>query len=330
MTQPLVSLIVCTYNRAEMLRAALESLGRQRFATPIPCELIVVDNGSSDQTSTVVREFAPPGWMTLRGVLEPRPGIAVARNRGLAESRGDWLAFFDDDQLAAPDWLERLLRFAQTHHLDCVAGVVKLRIEPSGCADLPRELAGTLGATPHVKRPVPMNGRVLPGAGNALFHRRIHEHIGGFDESLTEGGEDNDFFRRARQSGFKVWRIPEACVWHRIAAARLVPEAVRGTALRMGWYLGRIQLQDQGTVKVWALLVFRAAHGVLVLIPRWTLAGLGGNPRRRLAAQCGIWRCLGYLRYGLHRLFPRQFPPEGFRRAIDFRAARHSFPPHSP
>src|SRR4029077_10495906 len=103
MNPPNVSIVVCTHNRAAMLRDALESLLRIETAGKFSYEIVVVDNASTDGTAQTVaslRQTAP----VLRYVYEAKKGIATARNRGLRESKGEWIAFFDDDQLADPRW----------------------------------------------------------------------------------------------------------------------------------------------------------------------------------------------------------------------------------
>ena len=102
-SQPLVSIVVCTHNRAEMLRGALESLSRIDIGADFSCELVVIDNNSSDATPQVFDEVATQFSYPVRRIFESQPGVVYARNRGVAEAQGEWIAFFDDDQLADPD-----------------------------------------------------------------------------------------------------------------------------------------------------------------------------------------------------------------------------------
>ena len=106
----LISVIVPTYNRCEMLADALASLFRQETNGEFSYEIVVVDNASTDATKAVVQQAAAEAPAPVRYVHHDVPGDAPPRNRGIAEARGTWIAFFDDDQLAAPDWLLQLLR----------------------------------------------------------------------------------------------------------------------------------------------------------------------------------------------------------------------------
>lgn len=107
-TQPadldlLFSVVVCTYNRADLLVDALETLGQQDF-DPSLYEIIVVDNNSQDHTRQVTAEFSqrhPP----IRYCFEPNQGISHARNRGWQEARGKYVAYIDDECRVPPQWL---------------------------------------------------------------------------------------------------------------------------------------------------------------------------------------------------------------------------------
>ena len=83
-----VSVVVCTYNRAALLRAALASLMELRTADRFQYEIVAVDNGSTDETSRVIQEAAASAPVPLRGVAEPQPGVACARNCGVRARGG--------------------------------------------------------------------------------------------------------------------------------------------------------------------------------------------------------------------------------------------------
>lgn len=101
--EPLMSIVICTRNRAQYLAWALESLMRQTL-DPKWFEIIVVDNASTDETAGVVRAAAPEG--RIRYVMEPVLGLSSARNRGWREARGRWVGYLDDDAKPVETWLE--------------------------------------------------------------------------------------------------------------------------------------------------------------------------------------------------------------------------------
>ena len=106
MTQTTV--ILCTYNRCQVLRAALQSLAASELPDSIQWEVLVVDNNSTDQTRQVVEEFCRRCPGRFRYIFEPHPGKSFALNRGIQEAKGEVLAFTDDDVSVEPTWLQNL------------------------------------------------------------------------------------------------------------------------------------------------------------------------------------------------------------------------------
>jgi glycosyltransferase involved in cell wall biosynthesis len=98
-----VSVIICTRNRSSSLARTLQSVAQAAQAVAETWELIVVDNGSSDPTPEVVAGFEDR--LPVRLVSESRPGLSVARNAGVAASRGDYILWTDDDVVVDADWL---------------------------------------------------------------------------------------------------------------------------------------------------------------------------------------------------------------------------------
>lgn len=115
------SLIICTYDRADLLEIALDSLTAQT-ADPTSFEIIVVDNNSNDRTETVVntaRERLP----NLRYLFEATPGLISARDAGFRNSRAEWVVYLDDDIKADPNLVDRFLEVIDEHPFDCVGGL---------------------------------------------------------------------------------------------------------------------------------------------------------------------------------------------------------------
>ena len=119
---PTITVVVCTRNRADRIAVALDSLGRLETDGAFRFDVLVVDNGSTDDTAAIVERIASGFPVTLRRIFEEQPGVGRARNRGVAESRGEWIAFFDDDQAADPRWLAELVALAERKQARCVGG----------------------------------------------------------------------------------------------------------------------------------------------------------------------------------------------------------------
>ena len=106
-----ISAIICTLNRAAYLEKAIQSLADQTLPEE-QFEIIVVDNGSTDNTKTMVEGFKH--LENLRYIYEPIMGLSQARNTGWQNAQGDYVAYLDDDAIACPEWLERIVQAFDT------------------------------------------------------------------------------------------------------------------------------------------------------------------------------------------------------------------------
>src|SRR5207244_667468 len=121
MPRPSATVVICTHNRGAILgRAVDHALVEARSAG---ADVLVVDNASTDDTPAVLAALAAPD---LRVVCEPRLGLSAARNRGLAEARGEVAVFLDDDALPHPGWLAAHLAPYGTREVTCVGGRIRL------------------------------------------------------------------------------------------------------------------------------------------------------------------------------------------------------------
>jgi glycosyltransferase involved in cell wall biosynthesis len=100
-----VSVIICTWNRAETLKTCLNSFLKIKIPADFDWELLIVDNGSTDSTGEVIEEFKDR--LPLKNIIEPRMGLSVARNHGFKEAQGELVLFTDDDVEITPGWMMR-------------------------------------------------------------------------------------------------------------------------------------------------------------------------------------------------------------------------------
>ena len=228
------SVILCTRNRAASLGETLRALGELEVPAEADLEIVVVDNGSSDGTPAVVRDFAVRSATRVRYIHEPRPGLSAARNRGIAAARGALLLFTDDDCLPAPGWAAAALRALRSGPCQVLGGRVELH-DPSAAPVTIRtsQVAETLTS------PCALDG-FLHGC-NMAFGRTVIEAVGPFDMRFGAGGrlvsaEDTDLVYRALKAGIKVSYDPSLVVFH--DHGRSVPDQVdklmRGYKLGMG------------------------------------------------------------------------------------------------
>ncbi|WP_308206394.1 glycosyltransferase family 2 protein [Mycobacterium yunnanensis] len=249
---PTMSVVICTRDRLDLLREALASVLRCDYPD---FEVIVVDNASSDDSCVKFVEIL--GDPRVRAVTEPRPGLAVARNTGVLEARGEFVAFTDDDVVVEPRWLRWLATAATgSDRIGCVTGLV-----PSGELRTPTQqyfesqvhwsnnLQRTVFdmATPPPGVPLfPFQVGLYGTGASFAMPRAVVVDLGGFDEGLgvgspTGGGEDIDMFVRVLASGRQLVYEPAAIVWHRHRADvdALVTQA-RGYGLGLGAWLTKV------------------------------------------------------------------------------------------
>lgn len=200
----LASVIICTYNRAWLLKRALHALAGQTLSAE-HFEVIVIDDGSQDETAEVCRKMLP-GLSNLRYVSSGRNiGFSGARNRGIDVSIGDCLLFTDDDCIPAVDWVERLT--AALGRVEIAAGTV------ASSTDNYFTLSHNI-AQFHAFMPGQKAGpsEFVAGA-NMGFRRSVLKQLKGFETHIKYAA-DMDFILRARSKGYHPFFVPEAVVIH--------------------------------------------------------------------------------------------------------------------
>ncbi|MFG3153029.1 glycosyltransferase [Streptomyces sp. NPDC048219] len=222
---PSVSVVVATRERAGQLARALDSLLAQDHPD---AEIVVVDNApvTHETRELVERKYAE----RVRYVCEPVPGLAVAHNRGLADVRGEVVAFTDDDVVADPRWLTELTApFAADPRLGCATGLIlPARLRTPAQVLLESHGGFAKGFTPRTYDPEhpPAGEPLFPftagrfGSGaNMAFRTAVLRAVGGFDPATgagtrARGGDDLYGFVRVLAEGGRLHYTPTALVWH--------------------------------------------------------------------------------------------------------------------
>jgi glycosyltransferase involved in cell wall biosynthesis len=223
---PHICVLVCTYKRREMLRQLLAELDRQDTGGRFTYSIVVADNDRAESGRAVVAELAAGSAISVLYLVEPRQNIALARNKTVEKGRGDYLAFIDDDETPAPDWLSRLLAAIEGYGADGVLGPVLPRFASTPA---PWIVRGRF-----FERPSPPSGTWLrwkqTRTGNALLRAAVFDDPANrFREECGAGGEDVDFFRRMIDKGMRF-------VW---SAEAVVYETVPDERARFGYLLRR-------------------------------------------------------------------------------------------
>jgi len=294
-----ISIVVCTRNRADMLRGALASLiglAAERFSY----EIVVIDNGSTDNTADVGANAARASDRPVRGVYEPEAGIVPARNRGIREARGRWIAFFDDDQLADKRWLTELYEGAGEKQCRVVGGAVHLAL-PSNCS---RRLDPTvrmlLGEAKIADEPRLYGGRFTPGCGNLMIERTVFDQVGLFQRTIGGRGEDTDLFSRVERAGIAAWYFPRAVVHHLTPPERLEAPYLLSLARRMGAGIAERQAGQMRRGRFAALWLAKAVRLGLVQAPQLLLSCVRGDQETAIGRRCLLAINSSFLRSGIH------------------------------
>lgn len=211
MSEMNISLIICTRDRCRKLVRHLESLRRIVFEGR--WEIVIIDNGSVDDTAAVVNEFIRTAPAPVSFVFEPKPGKSNALNTALRIAQGEIVVFTDDDCYPAEDFLSRVWSAFSDPSVGYITGRILLH-DP---ADLPETINEST-------RPLTFPGRhyLYPGTvmgANMAFRKRVLSDIGGFDPLFGPGApfcstEDLDVGSRASAKGWIGQYHPEVVVSH--------------------------------------------------------------------------------------------------------------------
>ncbi|MCP5543542.1 MAG: glycosyltransferase family 2 protein [Akkermansiaceae bacterium] len=214
-----VTVLIVTRNRAADLRQTLDAMLSVRVPDDCEAELMVVDNGSTDETPEVAKSRRH-GAFDLVYLSEPRRGKSHGLNLGIEQSKGDVVIFTDDDVRPPAEWLEAMCEPIVSGSADVVAGGVKLAPHLLRTWMTPSHrswLASTEWLTP---------GKAVSLVGaNMAVSRAVFEKVPGFDPELGGGGlgfcEDGLFAAQLREAGFRFADRFDVCIEHHCDASRL-------------------------------------------------------------------------------------------------------------
>ena len=291
-----LTVALCTYNRADFLRQTLAGLARQNFPRD-QFEVLVIDNNSRDRTRDVVAEFST-ARPAPRYLLEPSQGLDYARNRAIAEARGEIIVFGDDDILVAPDWLAQMLApfaTANAESIGAVGGEV-IPVFPDGLPPWVAEWHAPLAFRPDAG---PLPARHSPMGANLAIPRALFERVGRFHTALDRAagnyfsGGDSEMVRRIRAAGLEIWFAPGAAVRHQMPASRTTfryaarhafDSARSRTIDRAGqpgakaylasrWLANSLKLLGYAIMALLAALILRTGDAKKALVRAWRSCG---------------------------------------------------------
>jgi glucosyl-dolichyl phosphate glucuronosyltransferase len=241
----LITVAVPTHNRARLLRQTLDSIAALELPAGFSAECVVVDNNSTDATGEEAERFAEHAPLPTRCVFEPQPGSSYARNRAVAEARGDFILFIDDDAVAEPRWASELIDAMARRKLDAACGMVIARwskppprwLGPSVYSKLAVHNEDALRDAPRSVTDSIHNYF----SANVGFRRETFALFGGFREELgvvggnPMSGEDTELFERIMRRGGMMGFVATARVYHLIAAERMTRAYLRRKSYAFGY-----------------------------------------------------------------------------------------------
>lgn len=296
-----LSAVICTHNRAEYLGKALQSLVDQNLSKD-HYEVLVVDNASCDNTRHVFEKFSTVP--NLRYLYEPILGLSQARNTGWRHAQGEYIAYLDDDAIAYPQWLEKILEVFDTvePRPGCVGGKIEPIWEAPRPAWLPDTLLAHLAIQDYSSVPAVLDEpRFLAGA-NVAYPKHVLVTLGGFHVGLGRRGssllsnEEILVRRQLARARYVCFYHPEVAVRHHIQASRLC----------QSWFIRRMYWQgiSESITQVYQMTPSTARRG------QWALSAafrLLRSPRRligllvptndpgRFAIKCRTYAQIGYI-----------------------------------
>jgi len=288
-TLPHISVIVPTFNRGESLQRLLASLGSLELPDLIDAEVIVVDNGSTDNTEKILQqEKGRQNRFDLRVLKEEAKGKSSALNRGIGRAQGEVLILVDDDVVVHREWMSSHWGCHRDREFGAVQGRVLPGVDPHGRpADQSRLREYNIPIVDYGDQIRAIRG--FTGT-NVSFKRDVVRQVGLFNPRLGPGAlgfsEDTEYSMRMRRAGFKIGYNPAAVVYH-----ELNPERYGRTYNRRVEYRKGVSRSIYRQDSIW----FKVLPDLVAQCMRYGIYRLLGKTQKAYKTEGRILKCWGYL-----------------------------------
>jgi glycosyltransferase involved in cell wall biosynthesis len=254
----LVSVVICSYNRAAYISGALDSL-YQQTASKDDFEVIVVDNNSTDGTEQVVSKWRSEnteGYFHYS--TETNQGASYARNTGAKLAKGQWLCFMDDDAIATPSYIENIIKHihAKPEAIGFGGRIIPKYI-PSEPIWMSYYVSSLVGNFDYAPTSCAFENGKYPIESNMIVKKDIYESIGGFNTALPGvvgtlriGGEGKELFYKILALGHTIYYDPSICVHHVVEVKKLTSEYM----YRVASGIGRGEKTRTLNISTWAYI----------------------------------------------------------------------------
>jgi glycosyltransferase involved in cell wall biosynthesis len=301
-----ITVILCTFNRCLSLARTLESVAASVLPESVACEILVVDNNSTDSTREVVEGFMRSRPGVFRYLFEAHQGKSFALNAGVRGAQGDVLAFLDDDVTVEPTWLENLT--APLHGSEWAGTGGRTLLERPFSPPAWLELYGPCGMGAILAalfdlgdKPCPLDRP--PYGANMAYRKNMFEKYGLFRTDLGPSpsrktprpNEDTELGRRLMAAGERLLYQPSAVVYHPVEEDR-----VRKKYFLNWWFdFGRADVREKGSgtpVLGIPRHVLSIPKKIALQLPAYAFAWmLTFDPKKRFLAKCRMWTTAGQI-----------------------------------
>ncbi|MBI2996543.1 MAG: glycosyltransferase family 2 protein [Candidatus Melainabacteria bacterium] len=305
-----LTILLCTYNRAKLLKPLLLELIKQVNIQENKdnIEILLINNNSTDETKEIILELQK-NHSFIEYCFEPKQGLAISRNKGLSLAKGNVIVFIDDDIVLDKNWLKEINDSLQKYPYKAFGGkVIPLwekekpsYINLSGFFSLSQKIfpAHDNGDT---EKLYPFSKEETnPIGANMWINKELFQKYGKFREDLGRVGyggipcEDTEFCSRLLRGSEKIFYYPKAIVFHPVSAYRMSKEFIKSWHYRNG-----ISTIRKGGRNFPVLDLFRFLTRVFILIPYYLLFFLIGkillNDKISSWGQFKLIRILGQIR----------------------------------
>lgn len=238
---PKLSVIVCTFNREKYIGETLRRL-KDQSADLDMYEVLVIDNNSTDRTPEICKTFLSEHRLeNFRYHQEDNQGHTFARNRGIKESKGDYISFLDDDSWVNRDYCRQLIDYFDNHpDVMALGGKITPQYEGQEPKWMSKYLLPLVAGLDMGDDPKEFRHAKYPIGANMAFRSAVFEKYGVFNTHLgrrgyeLEGGDEKDMVYRLKKDGNKVCYVPSVHVRHIIPESRLQRSYIKGQAIGVG------------------------------------------------------------------------------------------------
>ncbi len=286
----LVTVIICTWNRSQLLETTLDSLAHQIVSPEHDFEVIVVDNNSEDNTKAVVEKFSNKlANKNIQYRFEPIQGKQFALNNGISAANGEIIAFTDDDIILPSDWIKKIIQTFTNEHIDLCGGKTEVnwpdKSPPVWFDDSMSAVVGAINLGPNRISPPPLG--YAPAGANLISRKSLFERVGLFSTEHYRH-MDQEFGERCAKKGVKIAYEPEIVVFAPIDSKCLTKKYFRRWAFKSGFPVGEENSAIKGLSKFY--------------IPKWMILQLAQDiirifslNKNKFSAEFRIFRNLGFI-----------------------------------